>query len=391
MDSELYNSLIRGDVETALRAVCRCLLEERWAVLEETWVRLLGWMGERLNRPEQGVVFYRMVSELHAFIHQDDLAVKDALLYTAKLFLIFQRPFLRAHTGVGRPNLQKLRSRVISYFPLDAQLTHSGRTKFQGLLPKDPEEAAFAERILVGLLQLCESSADPMDLKGALEYLARKKLVLYSAPDADEPEDLVPYLWTVMKHLKPLSFYDKLSGLYYYAYKPSLKNTRLGFLFAFAYLSESSATSVEAPWSPTEQVLLNKIAENTRDLWKEAKEHAGKTGPKTEGAIELPMFVPIRAPEINTEPSMKPIKQKTVHITRGKGRNKLIQRYNRPETAPLHTDISLTDDEETDERMREIQLKDNRKKNKDKANESSSHRDSSGHWGFHFDKTGARI
>jgi hypothetical protein len=406
MDATLYDAVIRGDVEGALRATCQCLIQERWAALEETWVRLVGLFGEKLYQREQATPFYRMAVELTRLLQQDDLPVKQALLYSAKLLLVFKRPYLAAGaSGATRANLQRLRSRIIQYFPPDAQLTRSGKMKFQRFLPTDPEEAAFAERIIAGLLQLCESSVAPGDLKEALEYLARKKLVLYTAPylknpetgtgaPPPDPEDLVPYLWMVLKIIKPLSFDETIETLYYHGYKTSLKNTRLGFLYAMAFLSENAASSVEPLWNPAEKVLLDKVLENALVLWKEAK-----APPPVEPEPEEPLFIPIRPTTVPPEEPLyaAPVPQKkvkkTIHITRGKGRNRLgrkldVERGGR-EGGDSADDFQLEDvdlEEET-AHLRGFQIKDYRRKKK----EDASHRDSSGHRGVYIDKAGSRI
>jgi hypothetical protein len=412
MDATLYDAVIRGDVEGALRATCQCLIQERWAALEETWVRLVGLFGEKLYQREQATPFYRMAVELTRLLQQDDLPVKQALLYSAKLLLVFKRPYLAVGAaGATRANLQRLRSRIIQYFPPDAQLTRSGKMKFQRFLPTDPEEAAFAERIIAGLLQLCESSVPPGDLKEALEYLARKKLVLYTAPylknpeapgagAPPDPEDLVPYLWMILKIIKPLSFDETIETMYYHGYKTSLKNTRLGFLYAMAFLSENAASSVEPLWSPTEQVLLDKVLENALVLWKEAK-----APPPVEPEPEEPLFIPIRPttaaqgaptrldvedekPSADTRKKVK----KTIHITRGKGRNRLgrkldLERGGRDGGDTDDFQLEDVDLEEETAHLRGFQIKDYRRKKK----EDVPHRDSSGHRGVYIDKAGSRI
>ena len=155
MDNELYQAIYNGDVEKALRLTCQSLIREQWKPLQETWIRLLNVYGERIYHSQQTPLFCQLVKELTTILNQDDLPVKQALAFTTKLLLVYKRPFMTPRT-TNKTNLQKLRTKVISYFPLDAQLTRSGKMKFQKFLPTDPEESLFAERIIVGLLQLCE-------------------------------------------------------------------------------------------------------------------------------------------------------------------------------------------------------------------------------------------
>jgi len=468
MDAELYQAIQSGEIESALRQTCLCLIREKWQPLQETWIRLLNIYGERMYHSQQTPLFYHLTKELTEILNQDDLPVKQALSFTTKLLLVFKRPFMTPRSR-NKTTLQKLRTKVISYFPLDAQLTRSGKQKFQRFLPTDPEESAFAERIIVGLLQLCESSSPPEDLKDALEYLARKKLVLYTAPvlesvtspsltpppPADEKEDLVSYIWMILKIIKPLSFDELLENMYYYDYRSSYKNMRLGFLYAMAYVTESSATSCEAVWNQTETVFLNRVYENSLELWKEAKLSdkdkkmmaAGRINNKDDGygdgdedvedeitsGLSFLSFVPtapvstatsIPVRQVSEESRMTPLKKdkksaKVIHISKGKGRNRLIQRQ---ENFKLNTtvDIDAEDDEIENEheeqrmtvrdgsgnRVKNIQtlafsfipkhsteqknVKD-KEINKHKDSNGASHRDSSGNRRIHISKTRSGI
>jgi hypothetical protein len=429
MNAEVYAAVIDGDVERALQATCQCLLRDQWKPLQETWVRLLSLCGERLYHSQQTPLFYHLVTELDTLLRQDDLPVKQALTMTTQLVVLFKRPFMKPRTA-NKATLQRLRSKVITYFPVDAQLTRSGKQKFQRFLPSDPEESAFAERIIVGLLQLCESQSPPEDLKDALEYLARKKLVLYTAPvlslvvDAGNeppppqppPEDLVGYLWMVLKVIKPLSFDEILERMYNYDYRSTYKNARLGYLYAMAFVSENSATSCAPIWNQTEHVLIQKVQENFLELWKEAKnanaDHDADANAEAETYIddrlELLSFVPtapMRTSPIQAEPEPKAAPKKVakvIHINKGKGRNRLIQRQ---ENFKLNTEV---DDDDEDE-VRPIGERDARKRIQAMAlnyipmknslkeipprsmKPNASYRDSSGHRRIHFGEARPRI
>jgi hypothetical protein len=374
MNADVYASVIDGDVERALQATCQCLLRDQWKPLQETWVRLLSLCGERLYHSQQTPLFYRLVVELDTLLRQDDLPVKQALTMTTQLVVLFKRPFMKPRTA-NKATLQRLRTKVITYFPVDAQLTRSGKQKFQRFLPSDPEESAFAERIIVGLLQLCESQSPPEDLKDALEYLARKKLVLYTAPvltlveeagmgneplpPTPLPEDLVGYLWMVLKVIKPLSFDEVLERMYNYEYRSTYKNARLGYLYAMAFVSETSATSCAPIWSQTEQVLIQKVQENFLELWKEAKNvnrgenntMSADTETEFDDRLDVLSFVPtapIRTTAIQPEsvPVAPKKVAKVIHINKGKGRNRLIQRQ---ANFKLNTDVEVDAEEDEDE------------------------------------------
>jgi hypothetical protein len=398
MDTDLYDAVIQGDTVEALQATCQCLIQERWVVLEETWVRLVALLGERLG-PDGTVLFYRLAMELYDLVREEDLVVRQSLLFTAKLLLAFKRPVYRYYNVGARPNLQKLRSKVISYFPSDAHLTRSGKQKFQYLLPTDPEETAFAERIIAGLLQLASSQRD---LKDALEYLSRKKLSLETVPLGPE-EDFTDYLWTLMALVKPLSYMGSLKHLYRHAYKPSVKMHRMGYFYALAFLTESSATSVEPTWTSVEEGLLEKISENALVLWKEAKAgnrdgRDGGDGGNEGKSVEIPMFIPMRGPVVEAQPieSAEPAEpmgpegtgkemKKKIRITKGKGRNKLIQSMSmskHKKDSQVLVDVDEDEDEDEDEKMRSFEIKDNRRKKK----EDEAYHPIAGHRWFHIDK-----
>lgn len=281
MDAILYQSILEGSVEKALHRTCECLLDQKCTAMEETWIRLVSLIGEKICHNSHAILFYLLIHELYVVIHKESLSVREALQFTSKLILSCKRDFVQvsvSSTIRPRKTIQKLRSNIIDYFPNDAQLTNAGRNKYSKLLPVEPEERAFAERILVGLLHIYDKNCKE-DMREALEYLCRKRITLYSVPaphnvriQKDDREDLVPYIWIILKYIRPLSYYKKLEELYYYQYKPSYKSSRLGFLLALSYMDESCATSTIPVWSQTEYNLLQRVSEFSLEMWKEVKE-----------------------------------------------------------------------------------------------------------------------
>jgi hypothetical protein len=345
MDKVLYEAILNAEVENALRQTCICLKDERWEPLQETWMRLLNEFGERIQNASMGSLFYVLMKELYELIHGKELFVKKALGLTTQFLMLYSRPIMRsihsAHIPFRRPTLAKLRSAVIDYFPSDAHLTQSGRMKFKRFLPSEPDEAMFAERIIVGLLQLCESATPPEELRKALEYLVRKKITLTSAPtlrtleglprfpQGETVDDLVPYLWMIFKIIKPLSYDTMIEDLYYYDYKSSYKPYRVGFLYMMAFLSESSATETKPIWSPVEQRVLNSVLERSKDLWKEIQMEDKRSTEETESPLffipkkeesepeEEPLYKPEPKPEPKNESKIK-------RVVLGKNRGEML-------------------------------------------------------------------
>jgi hypothetical protein len=323
MDSILHQSILEGNVEKALHRTCECLLENRCSQMEETWIRIVSIVGERVTHSTHAVLFYLLLNELHLLIHKESLSVREALQFTAKLILSYQRPFVKQFSS--KKTIQKLRSKVIDYFPSDAQLTNAGRNKFTKYLPTETEEKQFAERIVAGLMRIHEQNCKE-DLREALEYLARKRITLYTVPppyngriQPDDREDLIPYLWILLKAIRPFSYHKKLEDIYYYEYKPSYKSFRLGYFVVMAYLEENCATSTLPVWNQMEYTLLQRVSEGSVEMWKEVKQ--GKMGqdtrePKTSTFENfMPRRIPVPTILTPAEPEMDLIQQtKKIHI-----------------------------------------------------------------------------
>lgn len=286
MDNVLHESILGGDVEQALHQTCKCLHDEKCILLEETWLRIISRIGECIRHSSHATLFYSLMTEMYICMHKESLAIREALQLTSKLVLACQRPFVKTPIN-HKKTIQKLRSNIIEYFPNDARLTNSGRNKFGKILPMDPEEREFLERIIVGLMRLNEQNV-PEDMREAIEYLSRKRIALDGLATSNlhrvatslgvDKEDLVPYLWIILKMVKPLSYQKKLEELYYYQYKTSYKPYRIGYLVAYAYLEESCATSTVPIWSQVEYTLLQRVYESSLDMWKEYKEALKPSG-----------------------------------------------------------------------------------------------------------------
>lgn len=323
MDHFLYQAILEGNIEQALYRTCENLLEEKCTQLEETWVRMLSNVGEKIHRHADACLFYVLVHELDLLLHRESIPVKEALQYTAKLLLCYQRPIMK-QTSIQKKSLQKLRSNVIDCFPSDAKLSSSGKHRFKTLLPQEQtEERPFVERILAGLAKIIDEKRRD-DLREGLEYLSRKRIKLYTIPllktqyAGYDTDDMVPFIWGVLRHMYILSYISKLEYLYFWNYKNSVKVHRLGFLVAIAYLDETCSTTTMPVWNDVEYTLLQRVLEWSLDLWKEAK--VAKMQKRDVAPVQpsFPEFIPKKVPVPITfyQPVLaeEDLPRKTVHI-----------------------------------------------------------------------------
>lgn len=323
MDHFLHQAILEGNIEQALYRTCENLLDDKCSLLEETWVRMVSNFGEKIQSHNDSCLFYVLVHELYLLLHRDSIPVKEALQYSTKLLLCYQRQSMK-QSNIQKKTIQRLRANIIECFPTDAKLSSSGKNKFRNLLPPDQsEERPFVERIIACLAKIIDEKRRD-DLREGLEYLSRKRIKLYSIPALRtqyaeyDTDDMVPFIWSMMKQMYILTYLPKLEYLYFWNYKNSIKPHRLGFIVSIGFLDESCSTNIMPVWSDVEYTLLQRVLEWSLDLWKEAKSAKVTKKEIVPSLPTFPEFIPKKVPipvTIYSEPKgEEDLPKKTVHI-----------------------------------------------------------------------------
>jgi hypothetical protein len=279
----LVSYVIRGDSERALELACHLLKAGDIQVLEAAIVRLCARFGEGARLPHAFALsqWRAICADALTILQRSKWPVKDVVVLVAKLCILFRG----AAPVAPRVPLTKLRTAVLEVFPEAATLTERGQTTFAAILPNgDAGERAFAERLLVGYLQLW-AAPDAADvavqtkLLQATDYLLRKKQLSLHLPQPNWPcptideydrGDMVWFLWGIWLIKYPAI--EPMWRLYCRGYKRSARNDRIGLLMGARWLAATSggvqAEQGTAAWSATELALFGQVEQYAIEMWR---------------------------------------------------------------------------------------------------------------------------
>lgn len=203
--------------------------------------------------------------------------------------------------------MAQLRSVVLARFPEKVRLTPRGASLFERILPEDgpvteqePEpspERAFAERILVGLMQLWEEGGgvNPT-IRACMEYLVRKKQLvlhmpnnasLWPYPSLDESDkgDMIWFLWGAWLCVFG-EWATPLWKLYTHAFRKTLRMERIGMLYGCRSLLAVPRAAFSKPITaiaPSDKAILDWVDTHALDIWK----HVTCKAPASQAAIAM--------------------------------------------------------------------------------------------------------
>jgi len=207
-------------------------------------------------------------AEMYKLLESDRLSVTNALVLTAKLFLLFQK----VNKLYKEETVKVLRNLIIDNFPEGAMLSYSGLQKFSRIIPSIDDDAyPFYNRILAGLTRLLsENEIDTLRI--SLEYLTRKKNKMsmpniWPAPSIKESKkgDPVWFLWGyLLLHFDDQNIATNFN-LFSWNYQGH-KVSRYGLLWGAPYLLR---TNVATLWTKEELIIIEKVKGIAKSLWEE--------------------------------------------------------------------------------------------------------------------------
>jgi len=288
--------ILEGDVNQALYDTCQMLLSQNTVALEDAWITALS----RLGHTDMTVWltarrWYTVCCEVGALCASEGIRVKEALLSTTKVCML-------ARYADARPppisNIARIRGEVQAIFPDSLRLTQKGTAAFARVLPADPDERAFAERLLVGMSKLWDAvrtestvyesgvaRPPPNQIRTATEYLLRRKQLalhmptLWPYPTLEEQDrgDMVWFLWGTWMCCYPWT--EPLWKLYSYEFKRSARMDRAGLLMGCQWLLKpfdagAMGAGQGSVWTDDEQQMLDYVAAHTADMWRDVTENA---------------------------------------------------------------------------------------------------------------------
>jgi len=270
------DSLVKSsDYSKCLKYTVQCLKTAGKAIedLENSWLRLLNEQHLDLSNGVSSKAIIDINEHLFAILSSNNVKVKDALLLTSKLCIIYSRTqesVLTSSSGMYVPQtLACLRSKIKEFIPEDATLDFKYYSTFGKILPlpTDPN-FPFYSRLLSSFVKLCEDK-NTVALRLCTEYLSRKKFKLplptnWPSPNEGQGNgDPDWFLWGFY-----LCYYsdNPIVNTNFQLYLISEKSKKQGFLWGLPYCIEAS-TDTHNPWDKKEQRILSHISNMVGELW----------------------------------------------------------------------------------------------------------------------------
>ena len=255
--------------DQALFQTCTYLATNDTDALEDEWIAVLSEIGMSSSLVTSKFLWIQMLAEVSSLIEAEALDITDALVFTTKLYLLYQR------TATSSPDsLTRLRSQVIDHFPDNVQLSYKGISLFSQILPSEENEElhAFGHRILSGFIKLFHGKH--ASTANAVEFIARKKCAIklpkvWPAPNPQEAGkgDPVWFVWGAVMLYFPNDIYVQTAwSLFCLRWKKKYKMERLGLLVGAAACVTNSANT-SAPWTSEEIKVIENINVLAPDLW----------------------------------------------------------------------------------------------------------------------------
>ena len=287
----LFEDVITGRLEPALQKTATALKAGAFAEVEDAWIACLARAGDAIIDAVAAKRWWDTCVDVLDCCDSEALRPKDALMATAKILLLIH--------GLGsvRPprasTMAQLRSVVLARFPEKVRLTPRGASLFERLLTEEmtgpgqqetepSPERAFAERILVGLMQLWEEGggSNPI-IRACMEYLVRKKQLvlhmpgnatLWPYPSLEESDkgDMIWFLWGAWLCVFG-EWATPLWKLYTHTYRKTLRMDRIGLLYGCRSLLAVPRAAFGKPTTaiaPSDQAVLDWVDTHALDIWK---------------------------------------------------------------------------------------------------------------------------
>lgn len=265
--------MLINDSTTGLYKTCKYLKNGQVPVLEESWILMVSHIGKYVNADVGGDTLVHITAELVKILESDSVRVPDALVMTAKLYLLWQK--VKEKSSYKEETVQKLRERIIGNYPEGAALSYQGLQKFSRIMPAmDDENYIFYNRILAGLTRLLsENEID--DIRASLEYFTRKKLKMpapnvWPAPNMKEAKrgDPIWILWgAILLHFDEAKVATNFKLFNWNARQTvAQRNERVGLLWCLPYCIRTNVATI---WTKEELKILERVAGIAKELWSE--------------------------------------------------------------------------------------------------------------------------
>jgi len=287
-NKELYDFIIRGNIEKSLYVTCIFLIENaRIEVLEETLISICSYIGTFISIREIAKLNDIIITTKN-LIENENINVSDYLILITKMCILCNIYNLCPVSKTGLIPIAKLREKILDVFSEDTKLSSNGILKFEMIIPPTDNDAYLLSlKIITSFIRIFKllddiSNDDKIDLiaikfKNCFDYIIRKKYNIETKLNPNE-SDPIYFLWGFIEILfQHEDFIHTYYWLFCYDYKKSLKSQRLGLIYACSIaIIYSYKRHISKLWNQNELNVIYKTKEISFELLKQVKKDLKK-------------------------------------------------------------------------------------------------------------------
>lgn len=279
-NKELFDFISRGNIEKSLYATCIFLIENsKIEVLEETLIAVCAHIGT--------FIMIRDIWKLNDIvlatkdtIESENINVGEYLILITKMCILCNIYNINPVSKTGIIPIGKLREKIIDVFSEDSKLSSNGIMKFEQIIPPPDSDAYLLSlKIISSFIRIIkivdnipnENNIDliAIKFKNCFDYIIRKKYAIETKLNPNEC-DPIYFLWGF---IEILFNHEECVHTYYWLfsheYKKTLKNQRLGLIYAAAIsIIFTFKRHISKSWSQEEMNVMYKTKEIAGDMMK---------------------------------------------------------------------------------------------------------------------------
>ena len=282
-NKELFDFIAKGNIEKSLYATCIFLIENsKIEILEETLISICAYIGNFIT--------IRDISKLNdvilitkSLIENENVNVSNYLILITKMCILCNIYNINPVSKTGVLPIGKLREKILDVFSEDSKLSSNGIMRFEQIIPPTDSDAyLLALKIISSFIKIIniintkatDNNIDQFAIKfkNCFDYIIRKKYAIETKLNPNEC-DPIYFLWGFIEILyQHEEFIHTYYWLFSYNYKKTLKNQRLGLIFACVIaIVYSYKRYVSSDWTQNELNVVYKTKEISAELMKQVK------------------------------------------------------------------------------------------------------------------------
>lgn len=284
MNTDIYDYVIKGNIEKSLYETSKLLIENKNIdMLEETFIQIISYIGSFISVRDI-IKLNDITKSAKELIEKDEVVVIDFLILITKMCIICDIYNKHQVIKTGIMQIKVLREKILDVFNEDIKLSSNGIYKFSSIIPPTDSDSYLLSLKIIGcfirFIKYIETI--PTDdcnnlqimankFRNCFDYIIRKKYIFETSLFPNDHE-AIWFLWGFVSILYQEEFIANYYWLFNYELKKTKQKNRIGLIWAVAIniiYSHKKDTSIN--WNKNELNVINKIEEIGLDLYKEVK------------------------------------------------------------------------------------------------------------------------